>query len=166
MEELPDGQDGEELMCGKLLWRKLMRVGRAGTASHLKGLFGQRQSGFGHHRTSHGRLGENAIYNQGQSSTEFLKRLFQFCKHPINRARLNSICPLCEQYKGIIQFEGETLGTVSSEVWVKGKPNVIYISPIVIFHLVQAHSYFPPAEFVEAVLECDPNWHNDMKQGT
>jgi hypothetical protein len=45
----------------------------------------------------------------------------------------------------------------NSELWIPAG-NRIYASPITIVHFVQAHSYRPPDEYIDAVLD----WHGDV----
>lgn len=43
----------------------------------------------------------------------------------------------------------------SAEIWVRGKDNVVYVAPDLIFHYIKYHRYLPPGEFLNAIDEMD-----------
>jgi hypothetical protein len=97
-------------------------------------------------------------YVTGEVSEAFFRKLLAPLHDPWRPPWVISghhICDLC-------QFAGRQLrGYVSSELnsshalFVPGA-SVIYVSPVNLAHYIDAHRYWPPDEFVSAVLACPP----------
>jgi hypothetical protein len=43
------------------------------------------------------------------------------------------------------------LAVGNGEIRVSGKDGIVYAAPTLVCHYIQAHGYFPPEEFIEAV---------------
>jgi hypothetical protein len=76
-----------------------------------------------------------------------LQKLLVNCWQPVVTAGRHK-CDLC-------QFDGESSGNNNLFIPAKG---ILYISPELITHYINAHHYQPPSEFCEAVLKC-PDTH-------
>ncbi|MBX3083852.1 MAG: hypothetical protein KF716_19615 [Anaerolineae bacterium] len=52
-----------------------------------------------------------------------------------------------------------------SEIWLPSSSGVIYASPSLIYHYIEAHRYLPPQEFLEAVISfnLDANWNGEAE---
>ena len=80
-------------------------------------------------------------YEQGDTSSTFLKRLTLLCKNPPGRYATMGFhaCEFCGRFLG------------GSEIRVIA-PDKVYAAPVLVFHYVEAHNYRPPQEFIDAVL--------------
>jgi hypothetical protein len=101
-----------------------------------------------------GWLDKRHAYNQGETSEEFRKRLFHFCRHSLLRTRGFHVCEFCQpkpRCAAYAKLDGQELGMGSAEIRVvhNGK---VYAAPNLIYHYVVEHNYKPPDEFIEAVL--------------
>lgn len=100
-----------------------------------------------------GWLDNNYKFNQKKSSEEFLDKLFYLCCFPVNQTRGYYQCPFCNNEYGFeVERNNKKLVLGSAEIIVKGKKRITYISPDLIYHYIEAHNYFPPYEFIEAVF--------------
>ena len=93
----------------------------------------------------------------GETSEGFRERLFEYCRFSRNRVRQSTECPICK-CKYELAFGDSKQVVVFSEIWVLSKDFHIYIAPIHIFHFVEKHNYLPPDEFIESVVNGDPEW--------
>lgn len=104
-----------------------------------------------------GWLDPSRPFVRGNSSQEFLGRLWQYCCYPVARTRGYCPCDFCKgrQLGPLRVSRGKQdlrLGT--AEIRVFGEHGRIYAAPDLVYHYVSEHSYLPPEEFVNAVLEC------------
>jgi hypothetical protein len=94
-------------------------------------------------------------YSHGKVSEEFLLSLWDYCRHPVKRARGFHTCDLClpTDFEGLtlVKFREQIikLGDGISFVFTDDKN---YCFPNLIFHYVTEHHYCPPQEFIEAVI--------------
>jgi hypothetical protein len=92
-------------------------------------------------------------FPRGTVSERFLSNLQQHCKTLVRHTRGPFPCPFCD-WTGLIECG-------SAEVWIKGKENVVFAAPSLIYHYITSHGYRPPQEFIDAVettiFESDPN---------
>jgi hypothetical protein len=66
-------------------------------------------------------------------------------------------CTFCRLTRGPTTFEygGAKVAVGISNLFVPGR-RYLYIAPSLILHFMDSHGYAPPAEFIEAVLDCPP----------
>jgi hypothetical protein len=109
----------------------------------------------------------------GSLTFDFLDTLFTLCTKPVHGTRGYHICDLCDELPGSaldvsrngerisihIPFpikaerHGHILTMGSDEIRVQGKEHILYAAPTLIYHYCSVHSYLPPQEFMDAVLE-------------
>jgi hypothetical protein len=86
---------------------------------------------------------------------EFVERLFDFCRTPINTMLGFHECTFCgDEPKTYLTIEkdGEKISFGHAEIWVFGRDGKTYAAPTLIYHYVTRHHYAPPDDFVQAVL--------------
>jgi hypothetical protein len=103
-----------------------------------------------------GWLDISAPYAVGVTSQEFQKKILDFCvsEYIVLRCLGYHECQYCVNppWPIVVQHQsGRKVELGNGEIRVIGK-SVIYASPTLIYHYVSVHSYRPPDEFVEAVL--------------
>jgi len=93
-------------------------------------------------------------FNQRQSSDEFLDKLFKLCLSSKRTTRGYHRCPFCPESSFGLKVErnGKSKIFGSAEIIVKGVGWKTYAAPNLIYHYVEAHLYYPPEEFIEAIL--------------
>jgi hypothetical protein len=94
-------------------------------------------------------------YSQAEPSPEFVARLLDFCRTPINTTLGFHECTFCnDNPKTYLEIEkdGQKVGFGHAEIWVFGDEGKTYAAPTLIYHYVTRHHYDPPAEFIQAVL--------------
>ncbi|MFF2507437.1 hypothetical protein ACFVTY_29255 [Streptomyces sp. NPDC058067] len=92
-------------------------------------------------------------YTKGPTPTGLIDALANLTRNPVNVHRGMHFCNLCPDFQ--TAREKTSRGTTfigSGEVRVPGQNGVIYTSPTMIVHYVEAHNYLPPREYCEAVL--------------
>lgn len=90
-----------------------------------------------------GWLGRSHPFLAGDSPDSFKVALKSLCESPILLHRGFHQCELCEPGE---QFQG------NGQIRIEDQNGQIYSAPTMIYHYVTAHSYRPPEEFIEAVL--------------
>jgi hypothetical protein len=103
-----------------------------------------------------GWLDSKHAFEKGDVPTGFLDRLWLFNSSPtaLNRG-IDIVCDLCDVIKNkpfIIRYANEDIVIGFGQIRVFGTNGKVYAAPDAIFHFVTEHSYKPPEEFVEAVL--------------
>ena len=98
-------------------------------------------------------------YPRGQISEEFFYRLcglLQELWHPPVACAGYHKCRLCQFSGGqaAYEFKGYRFKGVSSGSLYIPFNGKLYVAPESIAHYIDAHGYFPPAEFQEAVMTC------------
>ena len=83
----------------------------------------------------------------GSTPAPVTQKLADLCKNPWAPAA-SAGYHLCE----VCQYDGPPM---KGEVYVPGR-SCIYVAPTGILHYIAAHWYAPPAEFVQAVVDCPP----------
>jgi len=89
--------------------------------------------------------------------------IFQLCRHPVILHRGFHACNLCDSPQIGIRNEkhNETEFAVGNgSIMVKGKNNLLYVAPTMIFHYIKEHNYLPPEEFIEALLSIRLDWNH------
>ena len=104
-----------------------------------------------------GWLGAGHAFNKGRTPPSFLPKLFATCARPVNRTRGFHVCELCKSTSKVgdrvnAEQGGIVLVLGSAEIRVRNAAGVLFASPDLIYHYVDAHDYLPPAAFIEAVL--------------
>lgn len=107
-----------------------------------------------------GWLGAGHAFNKGSTPAGFLDKLFSTCSRPVNRTRGFHTCEFCNsslQVGGRVTAEqdGLVLRLGSAEIRVRSSDGVVFASPDMIYHYVNAHDYLPPMSFIKAVLQGD-----------
>jgi hypothetical protein len=90
-----------------------------------------------------------------EPTLEFVSRLFDFCRTPINTTLGFHECPFCNDDPKTyleIEKEGQRVSLGHAEIWIFGPDGKSYAAPTLIYHYVTQHHYAPPDEFVHAVL--------------
>lgn len=101
-----------------------------------------------------GWLSKKYAYPQGDVPEAFLERLWSFCRSSVLHMLGFHRCPFCTREPGILAQRGEEeLRLGSGEIRVFGKGEKVYAAPNLIYHYVIEHHYYPPEEFIQAVME-------------
>ena len=114
-----------------------------------------KQSGTHDGTVNIGWLDVSEPYTQGSVPSEFVERLWWFCRSRVVQTRGCHICNLCPRRRvGPLKVtRGEDVLTLgSAEIRVFGFSKRIYAAPNLLFHYVTEHNYRPPDEFIDAVL--------------
>ena len=94
-------------------------------------------------------------FPQAEPAHEFVERLFDFCRTPINTMMGFHECTFCDDDPKTyltIEKDGEKVGFGHAEIWIFGPEGKTYAAPTLIYHYVMRHHYAPPDAFVQAVL--------------
>ncbi|RDY26486.1 hypothetical protein [Lachnotalea glycerini] len=98
---------------------------------------------------------EDNSFNRGKVKEEFITRLWEYIKYPVNVGRSlykneyldNKIDTYTACYNGYQILLG------AAEIRVMNlKKGVVYAAPNLIIHYILNHQYVPPEEFIEAVM--------------
>ena len=95
----------------------------------------------------------------------FVRRLRDICRSGVNRTRGLHQCNLCPADQGTnwppspttIRASAGDYVVGGAEIRVPGRDGIVYASPDMIIHYVEAHGYRPPDDFIEAVLASKSN---------
>lgn len=92
----------------------------------------------------------------GKVSREFILNLMSLKNMRVAVMRGFHTCPFCE-HEEPDQWDSQWFNEFAShsEIRVRGQDNQIYTSPSLITHYVTKHHYLPPAEYIQAIEECD-----------
>ncbi len=105
-----------------------------------------------------GWLGEGD-FNTGKVDFAFIEKLEAFCCYRVNLTRGFQECPFCgASGLAITNQKGNKIYIGDAEIRVKSKKGRIFAAPTLIIHYVKEHSYLPPQEFIEAIMECKVDW--------
>ncbi len=104
-----------------------------------------------------GWLSNENSYPTGTVDEEILDKLKILVTEPVNLFRGVHDCEFCppriyEKIEG--QFVGRTVLSCpngNGEIRVKSKNGIIYVAPTLIAHYIEAHNYFPPEAFLNAI---------------
>jgi hypothetical protein len=102
-----------------------------------------------------GWLSKEHSYTQGRVPEDFINRLWLYCGKFINPMRGYSPCELCQdnaQWPITVSLNEKVVNLGSAEIRVISEDNTIYASPNMIIHYILVHGYYPPEEFINAVL--------------
>ncbi len=101
-----------------------------------------------------GWLADGHDFPVGEAPVSLVERLARLAmRHPVNRMRGWQECPFCDgEYPIEVEVDGERRAVGDAEIRVVGADGRTYAAPTLIAHYVAAHRYYPPAEFVQAVL--------------
>jgi hypothetical protein len=95
-------------------------------------------------------------FPRGVVPSGFVERLAEICSRPVVQHRGFHVCEFCDFEPDPTFAVQRAAGALSSAVIrVVGRDGRVYHSPVMIRHYVEAHSYQPPPEFVEAVMEIE-----------
>jgi hypothetical protein len=106
-----------------------------------------------------GWLGANQPFSCRPPSENFVTALKELIASPVNLFRGSHLCEFCPRpptvlSKGGIPMLNPSPGTLGNgEIHVEGASGITYIAPVLILHYVVEHQYFPPQEFIDAVLQ-------------
>ena len=104
-------------------------------------------------------------YSTREVPVTFVRRLRDICRSGVNRTRGLHQCNLCPADQGTTWPPSATTIRASAgdyvvggaEIRVPGREGIVYASPDMIIHYVEAHGYRPPDDFIEAVLASKGN---------
>ena len=95
-------------------------------------------------------------YPQGSVEPEVLSLILMLAsKSPTRRSRGFHVCPFCSNNSfglPVIDTSGKRLLLGSAEIRVKGKGDLTYACPDLIYHYISVHSYLPPQEFIDSLM--------------
>ena len=111
-----------------------------------------------------GWLDEAHGFPRGVVPSGFVERLAEICSRPVVQHRGFHVCEFCEFEPDPTFAVQKAAGALSSSVIrVVGRDGRVYHSPAMIRHYVEAHSYQPPPEFIEAVMKIEyAMWPNSL----
>lgn len=100
-----------------------------------------------------GFLENGRSYTKGKTSLEIVQKIYEFNKTPGMYHRFCGYheCDFCD-------FVSIELGATTILLAYRDK---VYAFPMLITHYIESHSYLPPAEFIEAVLNYDHEYAMD-----
>jgi len=99
-----------------------------------------------------GWLGRGYTFEEGVPDTDLVAALKRLAINPPNLMRGLHDCEFCDVESPIVvEYPDVTIYLGSGEIHVRSKSGVVYAAPTLIAHYVEAHSYLPPASFVDAV---------------
>ena len=106
-----------------------------------------------------GWLDVSADFTRGDVPDEFVERLVELCRDPVNLTRGWHRCNLCPPPRELAPPEPVMVSSPRGdypvghgEIRVEGPNGIRYAAPDMIVHYVRHHGYRPPDEFVEAVV--------------
>jgi hypothetical protein len=96
-------------------------------------------------------------FNRKQSSDDFLDKLFKLSLLPTMETRGYHQCPFCpiSTFGLEVERNGQKIILGGAEIRVTGSGWKKYAAPDLIYHYVEAHDYYPPEEFIKAVLSSE-----------
>ncbi len=105
-----------------------------------------------------GWLARGHVFPVGSVPETFVNALRRLAKSPENLYRGYHTCEFCPEPplvvdstgRRVITPPGDTMG--NGEIRVAGLNGIVYVAPVLVVHYVQAHSYRPPDEFIQAVV--------------
>jgi len=95
-------------------------------------------------------------YTKGETSDIFLDNLWKYTHFAAAHTRGFHVCDLCAERVNqvpILEYKSKKLKVGTAEIRVFGNKGKIYAAPNLLFHYITKHSYQPPLEFVQAVLD-------------
>lgn len=92
-----------------------------------------------------GWLDKDYPFPVGETSDDFRAKLRALCEHRLKQTRGFHSCQFCK---------GRDRATSSSEMRI-AHDGKVYAAPSMVYHYVVEHGYFPPEEFIDAVLASD-----------
>jgi hypothetical protein len=120
----------------------------------------------GYDRINVGWLDASHAFEEGPTPNWFANALLDISVAPrVNTMRGFHQCPFCpERLKGSMLSADHSSGAFllgHTELRVPSGPGAVFAAPSLIWHYVTAHSYRPPAEFIEAVEQYEPGWTSE-----
>jgi hypothetical protein len=101
-------------------------------------------------------------FPQGAVPSGFLERLLERCRNPAIRHCGGHLCEFCPSLKHAqaasnLQLpRGERVWLGSGFIQVHPRQGVAFVAPTLVFHYVRDHGYLPPARFIEATMQNNP----------
>jgi hypothetical protein len=101
-------------------------------------------------------------FPRGAVPSSFLERLLERCRNPDIRhggAHFCEFCPSLEHAQAACNLElpnGERVFIGSGIIRVHPRQGIAFVAPTLVFHYVREHRYLPPARFIEAVMQDNP----------
>ena len=97
-----------------------------------------------------GWLDSGHSFFRGSVPEGFISRLRALAHNPVNQTRGFHVCQFCD----IHPITSES-ALSSAEIRVVASNGKVYASPMLICHYIEAHSYRPPQEFIDAVMQME-----------
>jgi hypothetical protein len=103
-----------------------------------------------------GWLDEVHPYRQGEVHEDFIDKLIELLVNPWAPMSILGFadCPFCTESDSVI-YKGKTIQTGTLNLFIPGE-GFLYVMPSLAAHYIVTHSYAPPSQFREAVLQCPP----------
>ncbi|WP_456294137.1 DUF7919 family protein [Streptomyces lydicus] len=98
---------------------------------------------------------KHPFFRRGKAGGDFLEKIQLLSLSPVNRSRGYHACEFCffERHREItFEIHGKGMRLGSAELWIPSKGSFKYAAPNLISHYISRHSYLPPQEFIEAVM--------------
>jgi len=96
-------------------------------------------------------------YQTGPLAPHLLEKLKLLVTHEVNVMRGSHQCPICRKDWMHIDVAGCRYLLGHGEIWIPdgANPSLVYAAPTLVVHYVEAHSYLPPAAFLESLDRLD-----------
>ncbi len=105
-----------------------------------------------------GWLKKGHFFKTGEVPEEFIEKLWNYLRYPVQVCRGFHTCDLCKNPKtGVptVAFKSEKRKVGYYEIRVWGQDKKVYAAPSLIIHYILQHHYKPPQEFIDAVIHSD-----------
>ena len=101
-----------------------------------------------------GWLDDRHTFPKCKSQSDFLDRLFDICRFPVNKTRGYHQCPFCKTDGWGLRVgrNDQEILLGGAEIRVRDSGGVVYAAPDLVYHYIADHDYCPPSSFTCAVL--------------
>lgn len=116
-----------------------------------------------------GWLGAKYPFSQGKIESKYIKRLQEIIINDYTVLKMRGAlhCELCNKLGVNVEINGASYPVATSEIWIPTKMGLMYVAPTLIYHHIVTHSYSPPQQFLDALLEVKfpSNWSDEFVLG-
>jgi hypothetical protein len=100
-----------------------------------------------------GWLAAGKEFKRKKSTDALLDLVWDYCALSFEQARGRHECEFCPvEFSPITERNGKRLALGSAEIRVLSPSGEIFAAPNLIYHYMAFHDYYPPEQFVDAVL--------------